>query len=110
MKAEQPSKRRLVVLNGYRVLQVQADEGWAVEKIEKARGVRPGVYELFKAAVADRSQSAAGVVIHVDELHAYLQTDAGLSRHELGAFDQAPPVGDRITVSYDQQGRASFNV
>jgi hypothetical protein len=109
MKVEQPPKRRLVVMNGHRVLQILADDDWDIEKVEKAHGVRPGVYELFKASEADRSKPATGVFVHVDELQAYLQTNAGLFRHDLAAFDHPPPLGGRVTVSYDSQGRASFD-
>lgn len=109
MKVEQPPKRRLVVMNGHRVLQVLADDDWDIEKVEKAHGIRPGVYELFKAIEADHSKPATGVVVHVDELHAYLQTNAGLFRHDLASFDHLPPLGARVTVSYDSQGRASFD-
>ncbi len=110
MKVEQPPKRRLVVLNGHRVLQVLAGDDWNIEKVDKARGVRPGLYHLFEAAEADRSKPAAGIVVHVDDLQVYVQTDAGLVKHDLGAFDRPPPLGGRLTVSYNRQGRASFDM
>lgn len=109
MKVEQPPKRRLVVMNGHRVLQVLAGDDWDIEKVDKARGVRPGLYQLFEAAEADPSRPAVGVVVHVDELQAYVQTDAGLVKHDLGAFDHPPPLGGRIAITYDKQGRASFD-
>ena len=43
MKVEKPPTRRLVVLNGHRVLQVLAGNDWRIEKVDKARGVRPGL-------------------------------------------------------------------
>lgn len=110
MKVEKPPTRRLVVLNGHRVLQVLAGNDWRIEKVDKARGVRPGLYQLSEAAEADGSKPALGVVVHVDELQVYLQTDAGLFKHDLAAFDRPPPLGSRITVSYDSQGRAGFDV
>ena len=49
-------KQRLLVMNGQCTMQ-QEDQGqWKNSKVEKARGVKPGIYNIYTANRADKAK------------------------------------------------------
>jgi hypothetical protein len=99
-------KRRLVVLNGHKVLQVREDDEWINAKVEKAGSLRPGLYDLDAAVPADQGVAVSGVVLFVDEDTVFHQGTA-LTAHPRAAFEQVPASGAGGTIAY-QEGRATF--
>jgi cell filamentation protein len=93
-------KQRLLVMNGQRLVQIEREGQWATEKVEKAAGVRPGIYNIFLAAVADKAKAHEGIVVHVDQDHLYQQTGKGFVRHALADFNKVPDIGIHISVKY----------
>jgi hypothetical protein len=101
-------RHRLVVLNGHKVLQANEGDDWSNVRVEKAPGLRPGLYQLSGAQAADKTVSHAGtLLIAVDGL-LYQFTTAGVIVHALADFDQPPPVGGSGTIAYGADARASF--
>ena len=103
-------KKRVVVVNGQKVLQAEDGATWTNERVEKAGLLRPGLYELFAAAPSDRSTSTAGVLLVVDGGVLYQVTNTGLVAHNCNDFDALPAVGAHGTVTYNADARASFDV
>jgi hypothetical protein len=101
-------RKRVVALNGYKVLQAEQGAAWTNERVEKAGAVRPGVYELFAAVSSDRSTPAQGPLVIVEDGLLYQSTAAGLVAHACADFASVPSPGATGTVAYDADSRASF--
>lgn len=101
-------RKRLVVLNGYRVSQVERGDEWINQGVEKAPTIPPGVYELFQAQCSDRHTATTGWVVAIEDGLLYLGTTAQVVSHASGDFAQPPAVGAHGTVVYDTESRASF--
>jgi cell filamentation protein len=93
-------KQRLLVMNGQRLVQTEREGQWATEKVEKAAGVKPGIYNIYLAVIADKAKSHEGIVVHVDQDHLYQQTGKGFVRHVLADFNKVPDIGINISVKY----------
>lgn len=103
-------QKRVVVLNGHKVLQAEQNGTWTNERVEKAGALRPGLYELFSAQQSDRSTSTSGALVIVDDGVLYQVTSTGLVGHACSDFDALPAVGVHGTVNYDANMRASFSI
>lgn len=103
-------RKRVVVLNGQKVLQAEEGATWTNERVEKAGLLRPGLYELFTAQQSDRSTYTAGALLIMDSGMLYQVTDTGLVAHNCNDFDVLPAVGAHGTVTYNADARASFDV
>lgn len=101
-------RHRLVVLNGHKVLQANDGDDWSNVRVEKAPGLRPGLYHLSSAQAADKTASHAGALLVAVNGLLYQATAAGMIAHALADFDQPPPAGGSGTIAYGADARASF--
>lgn len=102
-------QKRVVVLNGHKVLQAEQDGAWTNERVEKAGALRPGLYELFLAQQSDRSTPTSGALVIVDDGVLYQSTGTGVVAHTWSDFDVPPAIGMHGTVNYDSNMRATFS-
>jgi hypothetical protein len=87
-------------MNGQRLVQIEREGQWSTEKVEKAAGVKPGIYNIYLAVIADKAKSHEGIVVHVDTDHLYQQIGKGFVRHLLTDFNKVPDIGINISVKY----------
>lgn len=64
-------KKRLLVMNGQKLVQNDFAGEWKTEKVIKAEGVKPGIYNLYNAVNADQSKENIGEIIHIDKKRMY---------------------------------------
>jgi cell filamentation protein len=93
-------KQRLLVMNGQRLVQIEREGQWSTEKVEKAAGVKPGIYNIYLAVDADKVRAHQGTILHTDQDHVYQQIGKGFVRHLLADFTSAPDIGINASVSY----------
>lgn len=93
-------KQRLLVMNGQRLVQIEREGQWATEKVEKAAGVKPGIYNIYLAVDADKMKAHEGIILHADQHHLYQQIGKGFIRHRLADFDKVPDIGIQVSVNY----------
>jgi hypothetical protein len=98
-------KNRLLVMNGQRIFQIEQGGTWQNEKVEKAGLLKPGIYNLYLAGSADKSQTYQGAVVYVDKEAVYQQVGKQFIRHDRQDFDKVPELGLASSVHYEQ-GRA----
>jgi len=84
-------KQRLLVMNGQCALQ-QEDQGqWRNVKIEKAKGVKPGIYNIYTATKADKTKEHLGMILFSDKITVYQQIGKGqYVVHERIDFAKSP--------------------
>ena len=101
-------KQRLLVMNGQRIVQGEQEAGqWQNEKVEKANGVKPGLYNLYLATPADKTKAYAGVILHSDKNNVFQQIGkTNFITHSRTDFSKVPEVGMLKSISYDEQGKA----
>ena len=66
-------KQRLLVMKEQKFVPTEQAGQWATIKVEKAGGVKPGIYNIHLSVPADRSKSHNGLVLHADADHVYQQ-------------------------------------
>jgi cell filamentation protein len=93
-------KQRLLVMNGQRLVQIEREGQWATDKVEKAAGVKPGIYNIYLAVDADKTTVHEGIIVHMDHDHLYQQIGKGFVRHLLTDFKQVPDIGSHASVNY----------
>jgi cell filamentation protein len=93
-------KQRLLVMNGQRLVQIEREGQWSTEKVEKAAGVKPGIYNIYLAVDADKAKTNEGVILHMDQDHLYQQIGKGFVRHLLADFKTVPDIGANARVNY----------
>jgi hypothetical protein len=93
-------KQRLLVMNGQRLVQFEREGQWSTEKVEKAAGVKPGIYNIYLAVEADKAKLHEGIIVHIDQSHVYQQTGKSFVRHLLADFSKVPDVGINAKVNY----------
>lgn len=98
-------KQRLLVMNGQRIVQIEQEGAWINQKVDKAEGIGPGIYNLYTAQQADKSLSYDGLIVHVDS-NVYQQTGKNFVMHVQPDFDEIPETGRVGRISYDAQGKA----
>jgi hypothetical protein len=81
-------KRRVIVMNGQKLLQAEIDGKWVIEKVSKAKDIKPGIYKLYLAIDADKDQLFAGVIVHRDNNSVYQKTNQGLVKYDRADFDR----------------------
>jgi hypothetical protein len=94
-------KQRLLVMNGQRIVQSEQGGQWKTDKVEKANSVKPGIYHIHLATLADKSKSHDGVIVHVDRESVYQQVGKNFIAHALGDFLKAPDIGANASVKYE---------
>ncbi len=100
-------KQRLLIMNGQCSMQ-QEDQGqWRNIKVEKARGVKPGIYNIYTANKADKTKAHAGVILYADKTTVYQQIGKGqYITHERADFVKLPETGETKSISYSAEGKA----
>lgn len=100
-------KERMLVMNGSRLIQTDSAGEWVTQKVEKANGVKPGVYNLYSAQIADKSKNYTGYIIHSDTTLVYQQVGKTIITHKTSDFGKkTPEVGKIISIDYNEQGAA----
>ena len=100
-------KHRLLVMNGQCSMQ-QEDQGqWRNVKVEKARGVKPGIYNIYTANPADKTNAYSGVILYTDKSTVYQQVGKGqYVTHDRADFTKLPETGETRSISYSTEGKA----
>jgi KfrB protein len=100
-------KQRLLVMNGQCSMQ-QEDQGqWRNVKVEKARGVKPGIYNIYTANKADKAKEHSGVILYTDKTTVYQQVGKGqYIAHDRADFAKLPETGETKSISYSADGKA----
>jgi hypothetical protein len=101
-------KHRLLVMNGQRIVQVEQAGAWANAKVDKAGEIKPGIYNIYLAAPADKAQSYSGAILHADADRVFQQIGKAFVMHDRSAFEKLPDVGTLKTIAYDEAGRATL--
>ncbi|MES3021656.1 MAG: KfrB domain-containing protein [Pseudomonadota bacterium] len=101
-------KLRLLVMNGQRLVQSEHDGQWNTEKVEKAAGVKPGIYNIHLSVTADKSKSHSGQFVFIDRKQVYQQVGKNFIKHDLADFDKVPEVGTNSSVKYND-GKATVS-
>jgi hypothetical protein len=100
-------KQRLLIMNGQCAMQ-QEDQGqWRNVKVEKARGVKPGIYNIYTANQADKSKAYSGVILYADKTTVYQQVGKGqYVTHDQTDFAKPQEAGETKSISYSAEGKA----
>ena len=103
-------KHRLLVMNGQCIMQ-QEDQGqWRNVKVEKARGVKPGIYNIYTANKADKTKAHAGIILYADKTTVYQQVGKGqYVTHDRADFAKPPEAGETKSISDSADGKAVFS-
>lgn len=90
-------------MNGQKLSQNDSTGEWKTDKVSKAVGIEPGIYNLYNAVNADPSKNTIGQVIHIDKKENVLYQRNGLQyiKHDLSYFDQIPETGVMISIKYE---------
>lgn len=103
-------KKRILVMNGQRIVQTEQGGAWTNEKVDKAGALKPGIYNLYIAKEADKDQRSEGMIVHADSSNVYQQIGKNFVMHERKNFDKVPEVGASKSISYNAQGKATATV
>ncbi|MCU7927538.1 MAG: conjugal transfer protein TraO [Candidatus Thiodiazotropha sp. (ex Dulcina madagascariensis)] len=102
-------KKRVLVMNGSRIVQSDNGEGWSSEKVEKAGSLKAGIYNIYTASPADKKQPSAGVIVHADKDSVYQQCGKKFIVHSRKDFDIVAPIGSAKSIEYKADGRAEVS-
>ena len=94
-------KERLLVMNGQKILQNNLEGKWENQKVGKAKGIKPGIYNLHLATKADKRKSYEGQILHTDKLSVYQKVGKQFIKHDRENFDKVIDVGSDKIISYD---------
>lgn len=99
-------KQRLLIMNGQRIVQIEKGGTWTNDKVDKAGTLKPGIYNLYMAKEADKSQKHDGTIVHTDSGNVYQQIGKNFVMHDRNTFDKVPDIGTLKSIGYDAQGKA----
>ena len=102
-------KQRLLVMNGQRIVQSEQGGAWTNQKVDKAGELKTGIYNLYMAQQADKSQRHEGVIVHADSNSVFQQVGKQFVMHSRSDFDKVPDIGSAKSISYDAQGKANVS-
>jgi hypothetical protein len=98
--------KRLLVMNGQKILQNKESGQWSNEQVKKANGLKAGIYNLSSTKSAETGQSYDGVIVHKDKEKAYQTTQKGMVSHLLSKMDndQKDSIieGANMNISYPE--------
>ena len=100
-----PSKLRMIVMNGQKILQTQNNNEWetigTIKKVDE--GIKPGVYNIYLAKAPIDKNLYEGKIIHVDKDNAifFQQVNKDFIVHQLNAVDGKPVAGKDVAITYD---------
>jgi hypothetical protein len=86
----------------------QEDQGqWRNVKVEKAKGVKPGIYNIYMANKADKAKAYSGIILFTDKATVYQQVGKGqYVTHDRADFTKTPEPGETKSISYNAEGKA----
>jgi hypothetical protein len=100
-------KQRLLIMNGQCAMQQEEQGQWRNVKVEKAKGVKPGIYNIYTANKADKSKAHSGVILYTDKTTLYQQVGKGqYVTHDRADFAKPPEAGEMKSISYSAEGKA----
>jgi hypothetical protein len=103
-------KQRLLVMNGQCTMQQEDHGQWRNVKVEKARGVKPGIYNIYTANKADKTKKYSGVILYADKTTVYQQVGKGqYITHDRADFAKQPESGETKSISYSADGKAAVS-
>lgn len=94
-------KQRLLVMNGQRLLQGERNGEWAIQKVDKAGALKPGIYDIYLSKPADKSLSYDGVVLYADKDFVYQRVGRDYVKHERSSFSTVPEAGSSMHIYYE---------
>ena len=97
-----PVKRRLLVMNGQRIVQTQqGSTTWKTESVDQAKTLKPGIYPLDQARQVDQTKTYEGPILHIDTQSVYQQLGKQVVQHDRKHFDQTPDIACYQRITYD---------
>ncbi|HCX5914916.1 TPA: conjugal transfer protein TraO [Escherichia coli] len=102
-------KHRLLVMNGQRIVQTENQGTWTNQKVDKAGALKPGIYNIYMAQKADKSQRHDGSIVHADSGSIYQQVGKNFVMHARSDFDKVPEIGSAKSITYDASGKAQVS-
>lgn len=96
-------KQRLLVMNGQRLLQAEKEGIWQTIHVDKAMGIKPGIYDLHLAQVADKAAAYEGVVLLADKEHVFQLAGKSIVKHDRDRFASVPDTGNNLRITYDDE-------
>ncbi|EAU7918002.1 IncP plasmid survival protein KfrB [Pseudomonas aeruginosa] len=102
-------KHRLLVMNGQRIVQTENEGAWTNQKVDKAGALKPGIYNIYMAQKADKSQRHDGTIVHADSGSIYQQVGKNFVMHARSDFDKVPEIGSAKSINYDASGKAQVS-
>jgi cell filamentation protein len=74
--------------------------------VDKAQGIKPGIYDLYTSSQADKATESAGIILHTDNSAVYQQVGNNIVKHEYQDFNKVPEVGQVKGIRFNSQGMA----
>jgi KfrB protein len=100
-------KQRLLVMNGQSILQQEEQNQWLPVKVDKAKGLKPGIYNLYHATPPYKAKAHSGLILITDKTSVYQQVGKSqYVRHDRIDFEKPPEAGEAKLISYDANGKA----
>ena len=96
-------KQRLLVMNGQLLVQSEQAGEWRTDKVQKAAGLKPGIYAIHLATAADKNKAHIGPIVHVDSASVYQQVGKNFVLHDRASFQKLPDVGAHLTLNYNAE-------
>ncbi len=98
-------KIRILVMNGQRLVQKEQEGRWVTEKVKKAVGIKPGIYNIFlaKDAACEEVNIFIGTIVHEDEDYFYQKVGKEFIKHDKPFFDIKSALGKKITIEYQNK-------
>jgi len=93
-------KQRILVMNGQRLIENQVDGKWKTIKVIKAESLKGGIYNIFMAKDADKSEKSEGILVHFTNSELYIKTPFGFLKYENPGDIKLPQIGSHISVDY----------
>ncbi|GKS70529.1 hypothetical protein W03_25330 [Nitrosomonas sp. PY1] len=106
-------KRRLLVMNGQKILQNFNDNEWKTAGlIKKAEeGIKPGIYNIYLAKMAETNNKAyEGLILYIDKQEGlvYQQVNKDFISHRLESFSSPPSIGKNVSIQYDNHEKLNL--
>ncbi len=99
-------------MNGQKLAQNDATGEWKTEKMTKAEGIKPGIYNLYNAVAANKTKDNIGEVLHIDlkDNVLYQKNGAQYIKHDLDCFDKdnIPSPGLMANIKYNDSSKVSI--
>ncbi len=108
-------KQRILVMNGQRLIQTyHNNQEWKTGKVERAQGLKPGIYNIYLAKVVEENNKQAqnefmGVIIHINNMAVIQQIGKDFIMHDRKNFAKAPTIGDNVAIKYSQDKNISIS-